>query len=51
MDRDLYKGNMQRRLLVDNEYVKRDGKDSLHLVEGSVADLLIEDGKCVGIKL
>jgi len=46
MDRDLYKANMQRLLFDDNEI-----KPFLSLVEGSVYDLLVEDGVCVGISL
>ena len=37
--------------MLNNEFTCRDQKDSLHLVEGSVADLLIEEGRCVGILL
>ena len=46
MDRDIYKANMQKELL--------EGKSSelgLTLVEGSVHDLIVEDGICVGISL
>ena len=46
MDRDLYKVNMQRLLFDDSEI-----KPFLSLVEGSVYDLLVEDGVCVGISL
>jgi tRNA uridine 5-carboxymethylaminomethyl modification enzyme len=45
MDRDIYKQNMGKALLESSF------KDKLNLVEGSVHDLLVEDGKCVGISL
>ena len=38
-------------LLEESEEANRDGKDSLSLLIGSVYDLLVEDGKCVGISL
>ena len=46
MDRDVYKANMQKALLDDEELGK-----TLTLVEGSVHDLIVEDGKCAGISL
>ena len=46
MDRDIYKRNMQKALLEGKSH-----ELALTLVEGSVHDLIVEDGVCVGISL
>lgn len=49
MDRDLYKANMVEALF--GEKAKEETGNRLELYQGSVRDLLVEEGKCVGVLL
>jgi tRNA uridine 5-carboxymethylaminomethyl modification enzyme len=49
MDRDIYKKNMVEALF--GQEAKDETQGRLNLYQGSVHDLIVEDGKCVGVEM
>ena len=49
MDRDIYKKNMLEALF--GQEAKDETQGRLNLYQGSVHDLIVEDGKCVGVEM